>query len=172
MKDIQPVGPYGDIVDARSPQDPVLAVKLGLRRDNFDRVLHHSLPTAVAQYYGIVQHGLFQAVHAFKGLNRPLMHGDDMEADKSILVYSWRPENDYVWIGSRFDGKVISKTPPSGRVFVVLVREEPEPNKYTGVGTIFGSIEKWNWVKEDPTFPHAPVDWQERYTSKLWSRDI
>ncbi|HEY2392491.1 MAG TPA: hypothetical protein VGK22_15050 [Candidatus Angelobacter sp.] len=172
MNKIHPIGPYRDVLEARSPLNPLLAVKLGLRKDSFDRVLHHNLPTSVAQYHGIVQDGLFQAVHAFKGLNRPLMHGEDMQADKSILVYSWRPEVDYVWVGSRFDGKIIAKSPPSDRVFVVLVREEPEPNEYAEVGRIFGSIEKWNWVKEDPTFPYAPIEWQDRYTSKLWSREI
>jgi hypothetical protein len=172
MKDIQPVGPYKDIVEARSPLDPVLAVKLGLRKDSFDRVLHHNLATAVAQYYGIVQDCLFQAVHAFKGLKRPLMHGQDMEADKGIIVYSWRPEIDWVWSAGQFGGRPVAKKAPAGRVFVVLVREEPEAKEYAGVGKIFGSIEKWNWVKEDPALLHAPVDWQDRYTSKLWSREL
>lgn len=172
MKEIQPVGPYRDIVEARSPLDSMLAVKVGLRNDSFSRVLHHNLSTSVAQYYGIVQHGLFQAVHAFKGLNRPLMHGDDMEADKSVIVYSWRPQHDYVWIGGQFGGKPVEKIPPRGLVFVVLVREEPGPNEYAEVGKVFGSIEKWNWVKEDPRLRNAPVDWQDRYTEKLWSREI
>jgi hypothetical protein len=172
MRTIQPVGPYRDIVEARSPLDPLLAVLVGLREDSFSPVLHHNLSTAVAQYYGIVQHELFHAVHAFKGLNRPLMDGEDMAADKRIVIYSWRPQKDYVWIGGQFGGKPVEKVPPRGRVFVVLVREEPGPNEYAGVGKVFGSIEKWNWVKEDPQLLQAPIEWQERYTSKLWSREI
>ncbi len=58
------------------------------------------------------------------------------------------------------------------RVFVVLVREERQPNEFPGVGSVFGSIEKWNWVKEDPALPHAPIDWGERYATKLWSRNV
>jgi len=33
-----------------------------------------------------VQDGLLEAIHLFRGLKRPLMHGDDKEADKSVLV--------------------------------------------------------------------------------------
>jgi hypothetical protein len=53
-----------------------------------------------------------------------------------------------------------------GRVFVVLVREEL-PNNHG----IVGSIERWNWVREDPILPHAPVDWQDRYREKVWSKE-
>jgi hypothetical protein len=165
MRAIQPLGPYRDVVEARSPEDPVLTVRLGLREDSFKDLVQHNLATAVAQYHGIVQEWLHEAVHAFRGLNRPLMHRGDMQADKSVIVYSWRPEMDYVWTGSRFGGKPVAKAPPSNRVFVVLVREEPEKNL-----NIFGAIERWNWVAEDQELPEAPVDWRERYIEKLWSR--
>jgi hypothetical protein len=170
MRPIRPVGPYRDTVEARSPNNPALVVKLGIREESFKQFLHHNLLTAVAQYYGIVQDGILNAIHAFRGLKRPLMHGDDKEADKSVLVYSWRSDTDFVWVGSRFDGKPIEKVPPPNRVFVVLVREEKPPNHYPKVGNVIGSIERWNWVKEDPLLPHAPVDWQERYGERLWSR--
>lgn len=172
MRTIQRLGPYVDIVEARDPVDPVLVVKLGLREESFRQFLHHNLFTPVAQYYGIVQDGLLSAVHAFKGLKRPLMHGEDIKADRNVIVYSWRSEVDYVWTGSRFDGSPIRKTPPPNLVFVVLVREEPQPNDYPRVGSILGSIERWNWVKEDPMLSQAPFDWQKRYGDRLWSRDI
>jgi hypothetical protein len=168
MKTIQRVGPYVEVVEARAPDNPVLVVKLGLRDDSSSQVLHHNLRTTVAQYYGIVQDGLLNARHAFKGLKRPLMHGEDMEADKSVIIYSWRAEFDYVWTGSRFDGKPVRKSPPANRVFVVLVREEQQPNDYG----VFGSIEHWNWIKEDPELLDAPLEWPERYGQKLWSRNI
>ncbi len=167
MRTVQPVGPYVDTLEARAPDNPALVVKLGLRQDSFSQDLHHNLHTVVAQYYGIVQESLLSAVHAFKGLNRPLMHGDDMEADKSVIVYSWRSHFDYVWTGSRFDGKPIEKIPPPNRVFVVLVREEQQPNDFG----VFGSIEKWNWIKEDPDLLGAPLEWPDRYGKKLWSRN-
>ncbi|MFZ3212372.1 MAG: hypothetical protein WA188_12740 [Terriglobales bacterium] len=172
MRPIQRVGPYVDITEARDPLNPALVVKLGLRGDSFQQSVRSALATTIAQYYGIVQDGLLNAIHLFKGLKRPLMHGDDKEADKSVLVYSWRPEFDCVWTGSQFDGNAIRKTPPPNRVFVVLVREEKQPNAYEGVGSVLGSIEKWNWIKEDPALPHAPIDWQERYGTRLWSRSL
>lgn len=96
MRPIQRVGPYVDITEARDPLNPALVVKLGLRGDSFQQNVRNALSTTIAQYYGIVQDGLLEAIHLFKGLKRPLMHGDDKGADKSVLVYSWRPEFDYV----------------------------------------------------------------------------
>ena|ERR1035437_1610927 len=170
MRDIQRVGSYVDIVKGRSPADPEQTVNLGLGEASFQRNLRFGLSTAIAQYYGMVQDCMFSAVHLFQGLKRPLMDGDDKNVDKSVLVYSWRPEADFVWAGSPLDGRAIPKVPPLGRVFVVLVRSESQPADYPGVGTILGSIEKWNWVKEDSFLPKAPVDWKQRYEKKLWSR--
>lgn len=170
MRAIQRVGPYVDIVEAYDPENSALVVKLGLREDSFQQNVENALATTIAQYYGIVQDGLLNAVHLFRGLKRRLLLDDDTEADKNVLIYTWRPEVDYVWVGSRFDGKPVLKVPPADRVFVVLIREEKQPNEYAGVGPIFGSIEKWNWVKEDPSLPHAPIEWRDRYTEKIWSR--
>jgi len=167
MKTVQRIGPYVDIIEARSPYDPVLVVRLGLMDDNFNRICTKNFYTPVAQYYGIVQDGLLAAEHIFKGLKRPLMYGNDMEADQNVLIYSWRAKADYVWIGSRFDGKPVVKTPPPRRVFVVLVREEKEANEFQ----VFGSIEHWSWVEEDRELPQAPVDCKNRYGAKLWSRE-
>jgi hypothetical protein len=171
MKNIKRVGPYVDILDARSPENPLSVVKVGVRNDSFEGLVHQHLFTTVAQYYGIVQDGILDAIHAFMGLNRPLMHAGDMEADRNVIVYSWQPKVDYTWAGGRFDGSPTSKTPPPNRVFVVLVRQDNNPESYPGFGSIFGSIERWNWVMEDPDLPLAPVDWQNRYKQKLWSRN-
>jgi hypothetical protein len=165
MRTIRPLGPYRDMVEALSPDNSALVVKLGLRTDSFQQSVHNALRTAIAQYFGIVQDGLLHAAHAFRGLKRPLMHGDDMNADKSVIAYSWRPSLDYEWSGSRHDGNPVAKTPLGGRVFVVLVREE-QPNEYN----ILGSLEHWSWIEEDRQLRDAPVDWKERYAEKLWSR--
>jgi hypothetical protein len=171
MKTVQRVGPYIDIVEARSPENPVNVVKVGVRSDSFQGLMRQHLFTTVAQYYGIVQDGILDAKHAFMGLNRPLMHAGDMEADRNVIVYSWRPKIDYTWTGGRFEGAPIPKNPPPNRVFVVLVRQENQPDNYPGFGSIFGSIERWNWVTEDPDLQCAPVDWNHRYKQKLWSRN-
>ncbi len=172
MKDIQRVGPYLDIVEARDPLNKALVVKVGLRGDSFQQSVQNGLKTVVAQYFGIVQDGLLDAMHCFEGLKRNLMHGDNTEVGGSVLVYSWRPEKDWIWSGSRFDGKPVAVNPPPKRVLVALVRREEQPNEYSGVGSVFGSIERWNWVKEDPLLPHAPVNWEIRYGTKLWSRSV
>ena len=158
-------GPYFEILEAPSPENPAQKVSLGVRYDTFLRLVKLGLGTPVAQYYNIVQGGLIGAEHAFRGLERPLMHDGDMDADETVIIYSWRPNRDWEWQGSRFSEQVISSEPPSNRVFVVLVREEP-PNAFG----VFGSIEKWNWIMEDTELKDAPVEWNVRYGKKLWSK--
>lgn len=173
MKAIQRVGPYLDIVEARDPLNSALVVKLGLREDSFKQLVQNGQKTPVAQYYGIVQDGILDAVHCFEGLKRSLLDGDEkIDVGGEVLVYSWRPVTDFVWSHSRFDGNPIPKVPPPNRVFVVLVRKEPQPNEFAGVGNVYGSIERWNWLKEDPARLGAPVGWGERYESRKWSRSV
>ena len=142
-------------------------IRLGVRKDTFKVYADRGINSAIAQYYAMVQEGITLAQHMFRGLKRPLMHGDNTNADQNVLVYSWRSSIDAEWTGSKNSGHlVVIPNPPVGRVFVVLAREEPQ-NEHG----IVGSIERWNWVREDPTLPHAPVDWQERYGQLLWSRE-
>lgn len=165
MRDLKGAGLYKDLVDAPSPQDHRHRVKLGIRLDGFQQYARRGLFSAIAQYYGIVQDGLLLAQHCFRGLNRPLMLGDDVGADESVLIYTWRSAEDYEWAGTPQYGRPQPINPPAGIVFVVLVREEtPDENG------VIGSIEHWNWVREDPNIPHAPVDWRKRYGSNLWSK--
>jgi len=168
MRQPQRVGPYLDVIDARDPADSLLAVRVGVRDDSFQQVLHHARLTLVAQYYGIIQGGLMDAVHVFRGLKRPLLHAGNTAADDNVLVYCWRPERDFYWSHSQFKGEPISKEPPPKRVFAVLVREESQPNPYK----VFGSVEYWSWVDEDPNLQCAPIEHGERYKKRLWSRNI
>ncbi|MFZ0477909.1 MAG: hypothetical protein WAL71_02080 [Terriglobales bacterium] len=121
----------------------------------------------MAQFYGIVQDGLIGAQHAFRGLNRPMCYEDNMEADQTILVYSWRPSADYEFLGEGPAYDLIEMRPVQGRAFVALVREEKVKQENT---LTEGTIEKWNWVGEDPELPGAPIDWKIRYAKKLWSK--
>jgi hypothetical protein len=123
------------------------------------------LATYVAQYYQLIRNEMMDTQHVFRGLERPLMLDGDMDADKSVLIYAWRPKWDYEWEGTPWDGRPIPKVPPLKRVFVVLVRVE-ECLEFN----VFGSIEKWNWVMEDSELKDAPVEWNLRYAEKLWSR--
>jgi hypothetical protein len=167
MRNIQPLGPYADTIEGYSQFDPEKVVRFGVRCETFQVMTRWGLATAVAQYYGIVEDHLIEARHAFRGLNRPLMYGGDMEADEKFIIYSWRPQFDYVWVGDRFKGNPEKRTPPPDLVFVVLVQEE-NPNEYS----VVGSIVHWNWVKQDPGLRYAPVAWQERYKARLWSKDL
>jgi hypothetical protein len=165
MRDIRGHGLYADVVEAPSPEDPTKVVRLGIRTETFRRYIGRGLRTAIAQYYGIVQEGMKFTRHLFKGLNRPLMVGEDMNADESALVYTWRSSVDFEWHGSSLDGYPIERVPPLRIVFAVVVKQE-EPNE---LGS-YGSIERWNWIREDPRSSEAPIGWNQRYGSKLWSR--
>jgi len=92
------------------------------------------------------------------------MLGDDMHADQSALVYTWRSSVDFEWHGSPQDGSPVEMVPLPGRVFAVLVRLE-DSNEFN----VYGSIERWNWIKEDPKFAEAPIGWSQRYGKKVWS---
>ena len=172
MREIQRLGKYADIVEALSPSNPDLKVLLGLRETAFQQNFRLHLATAIAQYHGLVQDGLVNAQHLFLGLKRNLMEGDDLTLGESVLVYCWRPEKNFIWSGSPEDGRITWKIPPSDEVFVVLVRPEPQPETFSNVGTVVGSIEKWNWVKEDPGLLGAPIDSADRFVQKHWSREL
>jgi hypothetical protein len=88
-----------------------------------------------------------------------------MHGDQNVLIYSWRPQYDYLWIGSPYNGSPRPMNPPLGRVFVVLAVENKPPYE----NEIVASIEHWNWVQEGPSLKGAPIGWGERYTRKLWS---
>jgi hypothetical protein len=153
---------------APSPEDPERTIKLGVRGETFQQYAGRLITSVIAQYYGIVQGDLVSAQHAFKGLNRKLLDNGDMRAEEKVVIYSWRPLADYVLVGfavERCADQDCSAWPP-GKVFAVLTRLDDSPD----VNGILGSIGRWNWVREDPQLPKAPVDWNVRYGKKLWSR--
>lgn len=159
---------YFDVVDAPSPESPSSTIKLGVRHETFQTIVKFRQATALAQYYDIVKIGIIVAEHAFRGLMRPLMHNGDMRADESVLIYSWKPQYDSEWTGTPYTGSIIRLIPPpAGRVFVVLVREST-----SSAGSVHGTIEHWNWVREDPGLKGAPIDHGLRYKTRLWSRSI
>ena len=153
---------YQFIINGRSRKDPDRVVRFGVRADTFREYVRRGLRCRVAQYYGIIENGLCDAGHLFQGLNRPLDWEGDMEADKGVLVYTWVPPNDFVWVGGSFDGTIESRYPEPGKVFAVLVREDDTE------ADIEGSIEHWTWVRESLDLA-APTDWKTRYDKKVWS---
>ena len=166
MRDGRRVGQYFEVFEAPGPHDASSTINVGIPYTTFQRLARHKLATMIAQYYGIVQDGLTNTTHLFQGLKRPLLVGDNMRGDEGVLVYSWRPAVDFIWLGDRNDGNPRQMQPPGGRVFVVLVRDDTPADAH-GVS---GTIEHWNWVHEDPGLPGAPVNWEQRYSRKVWSR--
>src|SRR5688572_22538411 len=152
-------------VEALSPDNPEVRVPLAVSSNSISRLYDRAYRTAVAQLLGIVAPGMSLAKHAFSGLKRPMHFDGDMEADKSIVVYAWKPDWDFEWRGSNLDfGCLDPRVPPPNRVFTVLVRRRNSDAAKQGV------IEHWTWVQEAPDLPCAPVAWDTRYESKLWSR--
>jgi hypothetical protein len=165
MRDIQAAAGYADIVKARSHVDPNVIVEVGIKDSTFRKFESTKQATKVAQYYGNVQDGLIEAQHAFLGLKRPHELDGDMNADKRVIIYSWRPEYDWVWLGSRSASLPERRSPPPRLVFAVLMLLENQEEQ--GVS---GSIVQWNWIAEDSKISQAPLDWESRYQEKLWSR--
>jgi len=67
------------------PGEPSRIVKLGLRSQTLTQYTGRLLASVVAQYYGLVQDGMVFARHVFRGLERPLNHADNMNADRDVL---------------------------------------------------------------------------------------
>lgn len=173
MRDVEPVGPYKDLVLVPSPAetDRVLHrehfVRMGVLTTTLRRMVEFNLATAIAQYYGNVQEGLMFAddvVHLFKGLERPLMDGENMQADRDMLMYSWVPGWDWEWDRSSQLPK--PRTPPAERVFTITARPFAQPDEYGAVGVVL----HWGWKDEDSMLKGAPVDPKERFSTKVWSK--
>jgi hypothetical protein len=158
-------GPYVSIVEAPSESDPRVAVRLGLCKETIDLLRQAAMRTAMSQFFGIVEDGLMEASHLFKGLQRPLCHGENMQADQAVLIYVLTPDYDFVWMGDETSGDTVKVEPPSNRVFVVLARQI-EMDEH-GVS---GTIEHWNWVQRDMHLAEAPIGYSERYKNRVWSR--
>src|SRR5206468_3120338 len=103
-------------------------------------------------------------VHLFRGLNRPLMHLDNLSGDQDVFVYSWVPRWNWVWNTATQNPEPIP--PPPNRVFMVITRQFAKRDAH-GVD---GVVLHWPWVHEDPTLKGAPVDWATRFTEIVWSK--
>lgn len=167
MESVTSTGPYVALVEAFSPENSSSRITLGLSKDAYKQQTRLCLRSMRGQFYGIVLPGMVMARHCFLGVDRPLMHLNDMNADQKIAVYTWKPADNYEWTGGTATGTIIRLPPPPDHVFVVLVRgQQPD-----GLG-VSGVILRWNWIRgEDPNLSEAPIEWKTRYREKLWSRE-
>jgi len=169
---VVPVGPYQDVAIVPSPSDtsPYLEferfVRVGVRTTTFQNILMSDGPTAIGQYYGLVQQGLVftDLVHLFRGLERPLDGGDNETGDRDILVFSWVPKWDWQW--DLVTQKPVRLAPPRNRVFVIQVKPFTVADEHGVVGIVL----HWNWVAEDRVLPGAPVNYGTRYAVKVWTK--
>jgi hypothetical protein len=172
VRDVTPVHPYKDIVMVPSPTDRdshlrfESFVRMGVRTEIFRRMRDLSLKSAIAQYYGNVQDGMIFAdmIHLFRGLERPLMQNDNMHADRGMLMFSWVPRWDWElnW-DTQYPERV---TPPPQRVFTVIAHLFEKPDEHEVVAELL----HWTWIQEDWTLKGAPIDWEDRFAEKLWTK--
>lgn len=121
----------------------------------------------IAQFFTIVQPGLIMAKHIFEGVERNMFADESPDAGDSILTYSWKPPFDWEWTSEgRFDAPIRKPAPPNCVFVAIISLNLKHVNKYPDV---IGWIDKWHWVEEDAMLDDAPVDWVERFRSKLWS---
>ena len=59
---------------------------------------------------GMVQDGMMDAQHLFKGLRRLLLLAEDMHADETVMVYTWRSPIDFEWHGTAQNGWPIERS--------------------------------------------------------------
>jgi hypothetical protein len=155
-----PVGLYWDVVEASGFTDRNTRVKLGVPYKSFQIV--ERVGTLVAHYHYLVRPGIMHAARLFRGVQRPMKCEDDMAADQKVLIYMWRPDANYEWVGGRHSSAFPARyPPPANEVFVALVRPFLEPDS----DGISGALLKWNWIDGDLT----SFDWKRRYNEEIWS---
>jgi hypothetical protein len=154
------------LVDGKDSTGEV--VQFGITKNQLATRVQRRQTVRLVQFLNIVEPGLILAKHLFQGLKRPLCYGDDLNGDTEKLVYSWKPAFDYDWKEiRRFDSSEIERRiPPLNTVFFVIVTPNKSPQTYPSVKYW---LEHWSWVGEAPDLASAPIDWNERYNSKLIS---
>lgn len=120
----------------------------------------------LGQMYKVVGTGMILAKHVFRGLRRDMLVGDDDTADKKKLAITWVSPRDAKLTGPASACQVEYEEAPEGCVFVVYV----SPNEMLkDFPNIYGWAEHWAWLPADSNLPGAPIDWETRYDSRIWS---
>ena len=143
---------------------------LGLSRKRAEELNDRGNAARFGQFKGLVQPGLICATTLFQGLQRRLMQRDNTEADADKFVYVWKPSRDFEWeYADRFyPGKIKRLPAPEGGVFFVIATHNTVPKYRKRYPEIFAWIERWGWLKESPTKPGVPVDYDSRYEKVVW----
>ncbi len=141
-------------------------IQLGINQIDINKRNDRGQLAALAQFDGIVCPGLIMVEHIFRGLERPLSDDDSNDADGHKLVYAWKPNWDFEW-PDRY-GRPQKLPPVANGVFVTII--SPNDRHQEAWPEVYGWIDRWNWVGEDPELPGAPINWKTRYTERLYTR--
>lgn len=121
----------------------------------------------LGQMYGVVGTGMIMAEHVFQGLKRDMLVREDEQAAVKKLAVTWHARRDAKLVGDRHNCRLQYFDAPEGCVFAVYV----SPNEMLeDFPDIYGWAEHWAWIAAAPDLPGAPVDWQTRYDSLIWSK--
>lgn len=147
-------------------EDRKTVAKFGILKPDLAKYPERGLLSGLGQFYGIVGPGLIMAKHLFLGLNRPLYCDGSMEGDCGKLIYSWNPVYDYEWAGGPSYGRLECLPAPRNSAFAVIVSKNVRHTKE--FPSIYGWIERWNWIAADAYISDAPINWASRYREKVY----
>lgn len=142
-------------------------LKIGITPEAIKARASRGLRHVIGQMYGIVGTGLIHAQHVFQGLKRDMLVGDDDNAAQKKLAVTWATNRDAVYAGDKSGGRLEYMDAPENRVFAVYVSPNEMLEEFPD---IFGWAEHWTWIAADPELSGAPIDWRDRYDSKIWSQ--
>ncbi len=142
-------------------------VKFGYLTNDLKKCFDRSQGTFITQFYNLVVPGLIVAKHIFEGLDRPLYCDDNKDGDHGKRVYTWRPRYDYAFNEER--KSEMRRLAPEGKVFAVIVT--PNIRHVDKYPNIKAWIDRWTWIDEDNGLDEAPVNWVDRYETKIWTRE-
>jgi hypothetical protein len=145
--------------------DPHSIRKLGLSKDSISFRAERGLTWALGQLYGVMATGIISVEHIFQGLRRPMSVNGDASADGSKLVFTWAAKRD---AKMTVDGGLEFCGAPIKRVFFVIVSPNLMPDRYPD---IYGWVERWGWLESHDTLSGAPIAYDSRYDTRVWSRD-
>ena len=136
-----------------NPDNPEV-VQFGILKTDIMKHYDRGQNSALAQFDSIVTPGLIIVHHIFRGLKRPLFTDDRMDGDTQKLVHTWRPgQADFDW-PDRF-GRPRRLPAVKNCVFVVLITKNDR--HYEKWPEVYGWIDRWNWVFEDPRLQEHPL---------------
>ena len=142
-------------------------VKIGILKPDLAKYAHRGLYSSLGQFFGIVAPGLIIAKHLFVGLKRALYCDGSMNGDYDKMVYCWNPAYDYEWEGDPFDGGLKKLKPPNESIFVVIVSKNEGQHKID-YPSIYGWINRWNWVDADLSENDLPINYKTRYEKQIY----